>query len=149
MTQSPESPPRYYTVHEANELLPDVRKWLRRLRLALDGLRTIQKRLAADDESVPTPEPDTLVDGDHFKTVVLFHDGLDNFRKRSIEVKDVDRGLIDFPAVDGDEEIRLCWLDGEASVSHYHDLETGFSGRKPIDGLSPEVRGLVDPDEDE
>src|SRR5688572_7272241 len=52
-----------------------------------------------------------------------------------VQVKDVDKGLVDFPAVHEGGEILLCWHVGEESVEYWHSLEEGFAGRKPIDLL--------------
>jgi hypothetical protein len=48
-------------------------------------------------------------------------------------VKDLDTGLLDFPALRGGREVELCWRLGEERVEHWHDLEAGFAGRKRID----------------
>ena len=48
-------------------------------------------------------------------------------------VKDLDEGLVDFPAVREGEEILLCWRLGEDEVAHWHGLEEGFAGRKLLD----------------
>ena len=47
-------------------------------------------------------------------------------------VKDLDRGLVDFPALHGGEEVLLCWQVGEDEVANWHGLEDGFAGRKPL-----------------
>jgi hypothetical protein len=51
------------------------------------------------------------------------------------QVKDADEGLVDFPALRGGEEILLCWKLGEPEIAYWHDLEQGFSGRRPVDEL--------------
>jgi len=48
-------------------------------------------------------------------------------------VKDLDRGLVDFPALRDGEEVLLCWQVGEGEVAYWHGLEEGFAGRKPLD----------------
>ena len=50
-----------------------------------------------------------------------------------VEVKDIGSGLVDFPALYGDEEVLLCWRVGEPTVACWHRREYGFAGRKPID----------------
>jgi hypothetical protein len=50
-----------------------------------------------------------------------------------VVVKDLDLGLLDFPGVRDGEEVELCWQVGEDAVSHWHPLEVGYRGRKPID----------------
>jgi hypothetical protein len=47
-------------------------------------------------------------------------------------VKDVDTGLVDFPAVHRGREVLLCWRLGEEEVGHWHDLEGGFAGRREL-----------------
>ncbi len=50
-----------------------------------------------------------------------------------VQVKDLDTGLLDFPCVVGEEVILLCWKLGEKGITHWHGIEEGFAGRKPID----------------
>jgi len=50
-----------------------------------------------------------------------------------VQVKDLDQGLLDFPALHEGREILLCWRVGEESVAFWHGLDEGFAGRKPID----------------
>jgi hypothetical protein len=49
-----------------------------------------------------------------------------------IQVRDLARGLVDFPALRGEEEIYLCWLEGEPAVTHWHEPDAGFAGRRPL-----------------
>ena len=53
--------------------------------------------------------------------------------ERGVIVKDLDTGLVDFPALREGEEILLCWQLGEKEVAHWHGLEEGFAGRKRLD----------------
>jgi len=57
------------------------------------------------------------------------------------ELKDLDRGLIDFPARLGDEVIYLCWKAGEERIDFWHTLDSGFAGRRPIAELPAATRG--------
>ncbi|HSP54867.1 MAG TPA: DUF2203 domain-containing protein, partial [Dehalococcoidia bacterium] len=52
------------------------------------------------------------------------------------ELKDLDRGLVDFRSIIGDQEIYLCWMLGEEHITHWHDLDAGFAGRRPLEELS-------------
>jgi Uncharacterized conserved protein (DUF2203) len=49
-----------------------------------------------------------------------------------IVIRDLDRGLIDFPSLRGGEEVYLCWLRDEPRVTHWHDPAGGFAGRRPL-----------------
>ena len=54
------------------------------------------------------------------------------FRRREIVVRDLDRGLVDFPALREGREVYLCWVDGEPDIEFWHDLDAGFAGRRPL-----------------
>jgi hypothetical protein len=49
-----------------------------------------------------------------------------------IALRDIEQGLIDFPAMHGGHEVFLCWRLGEDSIAWWHDTDTGFSGRQPL-----------------
>ena len=55
------------------------------------------------------------------------------FEKSGIEVKDIATGLVDFPSLMNGRVVFLCWRMDEASITHWHELETGFTGRQPIE----------------
>jgi hypothetical protein len=50
-----------------------------------------------------------------------------------VQVKDIDSGLLDFPFKLDDEVVLLCWRMGETVIEHWHTVESGFSGRQPVD----------------
>jgi hypothetical protein len=54
-------------------------------------------------------------------------------RELGVQIKDAKTGLIDFPAVRNGADVLLCWRLGEDSVDHWHDLDSGFAGREPVD----------------
>lgn len=58
---------------------------------------------------------------------------LEQLKELGVFVKDVDSGLLDFPSERDGEPVLLCWRVGEDSVSWWHDLNSGFAGRTPID----------------
>lgn len=60
-------------------------------------------------------------------------DALAEIDATGVQVKDLDLGLLDFPCVVEDQVILLCWKLGEKSIEHWHGMEEGFRGRKPID----------------
>jgi hypothetical protein len=58
---------------------------------------------------------------------------VDRLEELGVQVKDVDLGLVDFPARREGEDVLLCWHAGEDAVEFWHDLAEGYGGRKPID----------------
>lgn len=61
-------------------------------------------------------------------------DTLAELEEIGVQVKDLDKGLLDFPSVMDGQEILLCWKLGESEIGFWHSTEEGFAGRKPLDG---------------
>jgi len=74
--------------------------------------------------------------------VAKVKDALDQIQATGCIVKDLESGLLDFPALIRDEEVYLCWRLGEDRIRFYHRQDEGFAGRKPID---PEDTGPSHP----
>jgi hypothetical protein len=121
---------KHYTREEATALLPQVRTWLERLAHLRQELERSDKRLS----SLMSPGND--LGGDlvnrWIRTLAEMQGLLGEFQQREIQVKDVDRGLIDFPAIIGGREVFLCWELGEERVEFWHDLDSGYGGRERI-----------------
>ncbi len=66
------------------------------------------------------------------RTLAEIQELLLEFYRREIQVKDIDRGLIDFPAMLGGKEVFLCWEKGEEDIEFWHDLDAGYSGRERL-----------------
>ena len=66
------------------------------------------------------------------RTLADMQETLSEFQRREIFIKDLERGLLDFPAIIGDREVFLCWESDEDTVEFWHDLETGFGGRERL-----------------
>jgi hypothetical protein len=56
------------------------------------------------------------------------------FHRREIQIKDIARGLIDFPAIVAGREVFLCWEQGEEDIEFWHDLDAGYAGRERLSG---------------
>lgn len=66
------------------------------------------------------------------KALAEFRGLLIEFHRRQIQIKDLDRGLVDFPAIVSGREVFLCWEKGEQDIEFWHDLDSGYSGREPL-----------------
>jgi hypothetical protein len=122
---------RHFTREEANALLPRLTAMLDRLREAKDDLTDAEAHEALS-EAAPANGG-----GDEGKQVgVAFLEVrrlLETIEQSGIVLRDIDRGLVDFPALLDEQEVYLCWELGEEEVAHWHDLETGYGGREPLD----------------
>lgn len=63
---------------------------------------------------------------------VTLQGGVGEFEERGIVLRDLDRGLIDFPAIRDEREVYLCWIEGEPDIEYWHDLDAGYAGRQPL-----------------
>jgi hypothetical protein len=66
------------------------------------------------------------------RTLAHLEEVLLEFQRREIQVKDIDRGLLDFPAILGEKEVFLCWEQDEEDVEFWHDLDAGYAGRERL-----------------
>ena len=122
---------RHYTLEEANAALDAVGDLLVRLRSARERLSDSEAReaLAEAGPSNGGGAPGKVVS----EAFLALRDGLVELREREVVLRDLDRGLVDFPAMRDGQEIYLCWEEGEDEIAFWHDLETGFAGRQPLD----------------
>jgi hypothetical protein len=122
---------RHFTREEANALLPRLTAMLSRLRDAKDELTDTEAHEALS-EAAPANGG-----GDEGRQVgVAFLEVrrlLETIEQSGIVLRDIDRGLVDFPAVIDAREVYLCWELGEDDVAYWHDMDAGYGGREPLD----------------
>jgi hypothetical protein len=121
---------RNYTVDQANAAIPWVQERIDRLRAAREGLNDEEAR-AALTEAGPTNgggEPGRVV-SDAF---VEMRSALIELQSMEVVLRDLDRGLVDFPSVRDGREVFLCWEEGEDEIGYWHDTDAGYGGRQPL-----------------
>ncbi len=122
---------RIFTRDEANEMLPRLRpllaelrgEWLRVQELSPE-IQKLREKVSMDAYSPHGVEYVELVS----RLTVL----MEQIRDMGVVVKDVDKGLCDFPYRMNDRIVYLCWQMGEDSIEYWHDIEAGFAGREPL-----------------
>jgi hypothetical protein len=124
--------PGYYTPKEANNLLEVVRPLARELMDIGERIRARQPELWSVVEKSAgnggNPELSRLLpDFDRLDAI------LHRLQDMGIEVKDLQTGLIDFPALKDGRVVYLCWKYNEGRIQFWHEVEAGFAGRQPID----------------
>jgi hypothetical protein len=123
---------KYFTVEEANRLIPQVKVIVEQLR---QGRHRLQRH---------RPTADTLAQhaggngGGREAGAYLtdysdtFARGLAQLQAMGILLKDLERGLIDFPHQREGREVYLCWKYGEERIDYWHETDSGYSGRQPL-----------------
>jgi hypothetical protein len=121
---------KHYTLEEARALLPQIRVWL-------DAALKLQQKIQQQEPELAA----RLAEGEDLggktvngslRSLADLKGIVDHFQKMEIQIKDLERGLIDFPAYIGGKEVFLCWEKDEDDIEFWHDLESGYGGREKI-----------------
>ena len=135
MPQPPQR--RIFTLAQARRMLPEVAAtvtvMVRRVRRArqLNALRESLQRSAGSD-GAPVEADAGALEAELDKLQDQVMQLVDYIQNLGVEVKDLDRGLVDWVALREGREVYLCWQHGERGIAHWHELDTGFAGRRPI-----------------
>lgn len=121
---------RHYTLEEANAALGWVEETIAALRTAREGLSDEEAREALAEAGPQNGggDPGRVVS----EAFLQLREALVRLQEAEVVLRDLDRGLVDFPAIRDDREVYLCWLEGEDEIGYWHDLEAGFAGREPL-----------------
>jgi hypothetical protein len=121
---------RHYTLEEATGELPWVVEQLAKMRDARESLtdEDVREALSAGIPGNGGGGPGKHL-GEAFNRLQAAIAGLQD---REIVLRDLDRGLVDFPAIRGEREVYLCWVEGEDEIAYWHDLDAGFAGRQEL-----------------
>jgi len=122
------APMRLFDVPEANRLVPYLARTFREVRAWSERARTLTDQLERPETA---PDPAQLR-AERDALLAKIREELRKLEDLGVEVKSID-GLVDFRALLGDRQVYLCWHFGEDAVTFWHELETGFAGRQPID----------------
>ncbi len=124
--------PRYFTLQEANAALQVIRPWM-------EEIQAIRRNILAHQPEIwPAIEKSAGNGGNlTLSRLVREFERLDDLLHRvqamGTLVKDINTGLLDFPALREGREVYLCWQYGEEKIAFWHEVEAGFAGRQPIE----------------
>jgi hypothetical protein len=123
----------YFTTKDANLILPDV---IKKFKIALEKKNQISKleqklqmmlsTANRFDEYIPLKQQLNSV-------ITQFYQASENLEKTGVVIKSIDQGLLDFPSKRFDEDVWLCWKYGETEIKFWHEKDSGYTGRKPVD----------------
>lgn len=132
--------PRFFTLLEAEALLPQIQKYLQRLsegrrrhQAAETEIAAIHQRIAISGGMIPPRAQ--LVELKRQKELAArsLKETVDAIQATGCQLKDLDIGLVDFPTLYRGKEVYLCWKLGEPDISFWHAVEDGYAGRRAID----------------
>ncbi|MGH2692120.1 MAG: DUF2203 domain-containing protein [Actinomycetota bacterium] len=119
---------RYYSVDEANGLLAGLRERLGRIHEARRTILGSAERLRRG----ATANGGGAEGSAALEAMAILRQEVEALTKEGIVLRDADTGLIDFPARREGRLVYLCWRPDEDRVSHWHEVDSGFGGRKPL-----------------
>jgi hypothetical protein len=135
--------PRFFTIEEANELVSSLEIEFGRIARARAELGPLIESLGGADASVAIlhdggePPRGKEREGERLRQLAAeITDAVGRVNELGCLVKDVELGLVDFYAMQDGDPIFLCWQFGEPAITHWHGVDEGYAGRKPIEGVT-------------
>jgi hypothetical protein len=119
---------KYFTVAEANRSLPYVARIVEDLSACYGQVKEFRRRM----EAAAGREGREQLEAEYERSMDQLSGLVDELQQVGVELKDFEKGLLDFPAVHAGREIYLCWHRGERSVETWHELDAGFAGRQDV-----------------
>lgn len=128
----------HFTLEQANKMLPSV---IEKFNAVLDAKDQVV-RIQSDFETNPkymTRFKDYIIKKQELNSAITkFYKSIEDLEAIGVSVKSIDQGLLDFPSLMFNEEIWLCWKQGETEIKFWHGKDEGFNGRKPIESIDLE-----------
>ncbi len=124
---------KVFSLEEANELLPDVRKLLRSIQREHRRLISFQTAAQAAADAAERGDGGMIGGATYVRALMKLQTETSEVTTLGVQLKDYARGLIDFPSLRDGRIVLLCWQLGEADqIEWWHDVEAGFAGRQPL-----------------
>lgn len=141
MSKSADTDKRIFTVAQANEALPYVRRVVQDIVDCYS--EAVEIRHEIETESKTEDQADQL-QRQYDQLMERLNSFIEELHQVGVELKDFERGLIDFPGRHEDRDILLCWHLGEDEVRYWHETDTGFRGRQDVALLEEQPAGPAD-----
>ncbi|MCH2404875.1 MAG: DUF2203 domain-containing protein [Nitrosopumilus sp.] len=123
----------YFTTNEANEALPDVIKKFEFALAKKNEVTKIEQQLQLSLSTTDSFEEYVTLKQKLNSVITKFYESVEILENTGVMVKSIEQGLLDFPSKRFNEEVWLCWKYGETEIRFWHDKDSGFMGRKPIE----------------
>jgi hypothetical protein len=135
LSRAPKAGKKYFTVSEANHALAYVRPVTKDLMDCYAHVVDIRRRI----EKPGIQDSREHLEAEYETTMDRLSELVDELHQVGVELKDFERGLIDFPSVHDDREIYLCWQFKDETVCAWHETDAGFAGRQDVATLDDQA----------
>ena len=122
----------YFTIASANEKLPVIIEKFKNVTDLKNEIMKIEQQLSSSLSPTSNFEQYYIIKQKLNSIVTKFYQAIEDLEKTGVVIKGIEEGLLDFPSKRFDDEIWLCWKQGETEIKFWHEKDIGFSGRKPI-----------------
>ena len=122
----------YFTVNEANKILPKVIEKFNYTKKLKDEIIRAEQELSTNASATNSLAEYAILKQKLNSVVSKFYQSIEDLESTGVMLKGLEQGLLDFPARRFNEEIWLCWKEGETEIKFWHEKDVGFMGRKPI-----------------
>ena len=123
----------YFTIKSANEMLPTIIKKFQKIKQEKNEVEKMEQKLQMNLSGTSNLDNYVTLKQNLNASVTKFYTSIEELEKTGVVLKGLEEGLLDFPSKKFDDEIWLCWKEGETEIKFWHEKDVGFNGRKPID----------------
>lgn len=123
----------FFTTKQANSALPDVIKKYEYSLAKNTEVKKIEQQLQVSISTTNSFESYVNLKQKLNSAITKFYESVEILENTGVVVKSIEQGLLDFPSKRFDEEIWLCWKYGETEIKFWHEKDSGFMGRKPLE----------------
>ena len=122
----------YFTLKDANEILPVVIQKFKNIESMKNEVFKIQSEMENNPRYMSNFEDYVIKKQELNSAISNLYKSIEELEKMGVMVKSIDEGLLDFPSKRFEEDVWLCWKEGETEIKFWHGKDEGFMGRKPI-----------------
>ena len=122
----------YFTLKDANKMLPVVIQKFKNIESMKNEVFKIQSEMENNPRYMSNFEDYVIKKQELNSAISNLYKSIEELEKTGVMVKSIDEGLLDFPSKRFEEDVWLCWKEGETEIKFWHGKDEGFMGRKPI-----------------
>jgi len=123
----------FFTTTEANDALPSVIKKFENALAKKNEVSKLEEQLQISFSTTNSFEEYVTLKQNLNSAITKFYESLEILENTGVVVKSIEQGLLDFPSKRFDEEVWLCWKYGETEIKFWHEKDSGFMERKPVE----------------
>jgi len=128
----------HFTLKEANAILPSVIEKFKHIVNIKSEVDKIQSEMETDPKYMTNFKDYVYKKQELNLAITNFYKSIEELESMGVMIKSVEQGLLDFPSLRFNEEIWLCWKEGETEIKFWHGKDEGFNGRKPVESIDLE-----------